>query len=126
MIGKPNPYWKHEGLLRLSYKKFDKKLNMVKSKEDWRIGYRMALDNLNEYFKFSEYTIKKARKIGYDYYDAGNNKTLSRYVIGATVLYIILKQRNKDVSMRDVEKMTKISRISIIKCMNDIKDKMAI
>lgn len=116
--------YKNQGLIRNSYKTIKKRLNIIRNPEDWLDGYVMALEELNKEFMLSEKRMEKVKNIGHKYFLSDNNISRSRYVIGATALFIVMKLDGEIVTLKEFSIKSNVSKTSLSKCLRDMDKKL--
>jgi len=124
MIPTHQASYKSQGLIKNSYKVFKKRLNTIKSPEDWIKGYEMALKEMNKDFRLSKKRIEKAKSLGYRYFLCQNNKSRCRYVIGITAMFIVMRLDGEVVTIKNFAQKSKVSKISITRCLRDMVEKL--
>ncbi len=117
---------KNQGIIRVSYAKYKKRLNIVKSPKDWFDGLGIALNNMNEQMGITKDKLEKSKKLGYDYFLTGNGYTKCRYVIGVTSMYIICRLEGEYVTIKDFSNKSNVSKVSISRCLRDMVEKLNI
>lgn len=103
-----------------------RRINTVRSIEDWQAGFLEVIYNAAELLSLSKKDVEDAIKLGFRYYNTGKFRSANRFVIGGGAIYIVTALNGDRRSQERICEVLDITKVSLRRCYRDIYEKLLI